>query len=81
MFVNVNLPDGGASTISVPERRQCSEGRQTFCFRLGKARRVHAAGEVAIGSEEAYRVLILNGLRAGQQVVTDGCVLLQELME
>ena len=37
--------------------------------------------EVAIGSEEAGRVLILNGLQTGQQVVTDGCVFLQELLE
>jgi len=37
--------------------------------------------EVAIGSEQAGRVLILNGLQAGQQVVTDGCIFLQQLME
>jgi len=37
--------------------------------------------EVAIGSEQAGRVLVLNGLQAGQQVVTDGCMLLQQLME
>jgi multidrug efflux pump subunit AcrA (membrane-fusion protein) len=31
--------------------------------------------EVAIGSEQDGRVLILSGLQAGQQVVTDGCIL------
>ena len=80
MFVNVSLPDGAASTISVPAAAVFLKGDKHFVFVQEKPGQF-TRQEVAIGSEEAGRVLILNGLQAGQQVVTDGCVFLQELIE
>ena len=80
MFVNVRLPDGETSTISVPAAAVFLKGEKHFVF-VQENRGQFTRQEVAIGSEQAGRVLILNGLQAGQQVVTDGCVLLQELME
>jgi cobalt-zinc-cadmium efflux system membrane fusion protein len=80
MFVNVRLPDGEIPTISVPAAAIFLKGEKHFVF-VQENPGQFTRQEVAIGSEQAGRVLILNGLQAGQQVVTDGCVLLQELME
>jgi cobalt-zinc-cadmium efflux system membrane fusion protein len=80
MFVNVSLPDGATSTISVPAAAVFLKGDKHYVFIQEKPGQF-IRQEVAIGSEEAGRVLILNGLQAGQQVVTDGCVFLQELLE
>jgi cobalt-zinc-cadmium efflux system membrane fusion protein len=80
MFVNVSLPDGAASTLSVPAAAVFLKGDKHYVFVQEKPGQF-TRQEVAIGSEEAGRVLILNGLQAGQQVVTDGCIFLQELME
>ena len=68
------------TTSACRRRRFFLKVEKHFVFVQEKARRIHRQ-EVAIGSEQAGRVLILNGLQAGQQVVTDGCILLQQLME
>ncbi len=80
MFVNVSLPDGETSTLSVPAAAVYLKGDKHYVF-VQEQPGEFARHEVAIGSEQAGRVLILNGLQAGQQVVTDGCVFLQELLE
>lgn len=80
MFVNVSLPDGKVSTLSVPAAAVFLKGDKHYVFVQEKPG-VFVRQEVAIGSEEAGRVPILSGLQAGQQVVTDGCVFLQEVME
>jgi cobalt-zinc-cadmium efflux system membrane fusion protein len=80
MFVNVILPDGASQNISVPAAAVFLKGEKHFVFVQEKPGEF-TRQEVVVGSEQAGRVLILNGLQAGQQVVTDGCILLQELME
>ena len=80
MFVNVILPGGETSNISVPAAAVFLKGEKHFVF-IQEQPGQFTRQEVAIGSEQAGRVLILNGLQAGQQVVTDGCILLQQLME
>ena len=80
MFVNVILSGGEASNISVPAAAVFLKGEKHFVFVQEKPGEF-TRQEVAIGSEQEGRVLILNGLQAGQQVVTDGCVLLQQLLE
>jgi len=80
MFVNVILPGGEASNICVPAAAVFLKGEKHFVFVEEKPGQF-TRQEVAIGSEQEGRVLILNGLQAGQQVVTDGCILLQQLME
>jgi cobalt-zinc-cadmium efflux system membrane fusion protein len=80
MFVNVILPGGETSNISVPAAAVFLKGEKHFVFVQEKPGQF-TRQEVAIGSEQEGRVLILNGLLAGQQVVTDGCILLQQLME
>jgi cobalt-zinc-cadmium efflux system membrane fusion protein len=80
MFVNVILPGGATHDLSVPAAAVFLKGEKHFVFVQTKPGEF-TRQEVAIGSEQAGRVLILNGLQAGQQVVTDGCIFLQQLME
>jgi len=80
MFVSVNLPGDEAATLSVPAAAVFLKGDKHFVFIQDQPGQF-TRQEVAIGSEQAGRVLVLNGLQAGQQVVTDGCMLLQQLME
>ena len=80
MFVNVILPGGKSHDLSAPAAAVFLKGEKHFVFvqtRPGEFTRQ----EVAIGAEQDGRVLILSGLQAGQQVVTDGCVFLQQLLE
>jgi len=80
MFVSVSLPDGPAASLSVPAAAVFLKGDKHFVF-VREQPGQFTRHEVGIGSEEAGRVLIRSGLQAGQQVVTDGCVLLQELLD
>lgn len=80
MFVNVILPGEETPAISVPEAAVFLKGEKHFVFVQEKPCQFMRQ-EVAIGSEQAGRVLIVRGLQAGQQVVTDGCVLLQQMVE
>jgi cobalt-zinc-cadmium efflux system membrane fusion protein len=80
MFVNATIPDGEVANLSVPAAAVFLKGDKHFVFVQGKPGQF-ARQEVAIGPEQAGRVLIQNGLQAGQQVVADGCILLQQLME
>ena len=80
MFVSVNVPSDEVANISVPAAAVFLKGEKHFVF-IQEQPGQFARREVAIGSEQAGRVLILNGLQAGQQVVTDGCIFLQQRME
>jgi len=80
MFVNVTLPGGEAQDISVPATAVFLKGEKHFVFVQAKPGEF-TRQEVTIGAEQAGRVLILNGLQAGHQVVTVGCIFLQQLME
>jgi|ERR1022692_1289686 membrane fusion protein, heavy metal efflux system len=80
MFVSVNLPGAEVPTISVPAAAVFLKGEKHFVF-VQENPGQFTRHEIAVGSEQAGRVLVMNGLQAGQQIVTDGCVLLQQLME
>ena len=80
MFVNVILSGGDTLNLSVPATAVFLKGETHFVFVQEKPGQF-TRQEVAIGSEQEGRVLILNGLQVGQQVVTDGCIFLQQLME
>ncbi len=80
MFVSVQFPDEVKTALSVPAAAVFLHGEKHFVF-VKEQPGLFARQEVAIGSEQAGRVLIVSGLQTGQQVVTDGCVLLQQLVE
>ncbi len=80
MFVSVGMPGVGTAAVSVASKAVFLSGSRHFVFveeQPGRFKRQ----EVDVGDEQGGRVWIVGGLREGQQVVTDGCVLLQQLME
>ena len=80
MFVSVNLPGTDAAAISIPASAVFLKGEKQYVF-IQTQPGQFTRREVTIGAEQAGRVMILHGLQAGQQVVTDGCILLQQLLE
>jgi cobalt-zinc-cadmium efflux system membrane fusion protein len=81
MFVNLTLPGGqkiyGAS---VPQKAVFLKGDKHFVF-IEEQPGQFARHEVQVGPEQEGQVAIVAGLSAGQRVVTDGCVLLQQILK
>jgi len=80
MFASVVLPGEDGTDISVPAAAVFLKGEKHYVF-VQNSPGEFTRQEVTIGAEQAGRVLILNGLEAGQKVVTDGCIFLQQAME
>ena len=77
MFVRVRLAFGGERQApSVPEEALVPAGKDNFVFKVveGKAQRV----KVQIGQRRAAGVEILDGLKAGDEVVTAGQLKLRD---
>jgi cobalt-zinc-cadmium efflux system membrane fusion protein len=80
MFVSVALPDGAALGASVPANAVFLKGDKHYVF-VEEQPGQFALREVQIGSEQNGRVLVLAGAQLGQRVVTEGCILLQQLLK
>jgi cobalt-zinc-cadmium efflux system membrane fusion protein len=81
MFVNLSLPDHNSSTgASVPLRAVFLKGEKHYVF-VEEQPGQFARREVEVGPEQGQSITILAGVEAGQRVVTDGCVLLQQLLK
>ncbi len=80
MFVTVNLPGSGVSVLTVPSKAVFLKGEKHYVF-VEEAHTQFKRQQVAIGTEQDGLVRIVSGLQPGQQVVTDGCVLLQQMLE
>jgi membrane fusion protein, multidrug efflux system len=80
MMLTVNVESASRSSLSVPELAVVGEGENRFVFALdgtGRARRV----AVRTGVRLAGRIEVLQGLRPGQRVVTEGIVKVSDGME
>ena len=80
LYVSVEIPDVVPMSLQVPSRAVFLRENQYYVFletRPGDYQR-HA---VKVGSEREGKVAILEGLEAGQRLVTEGCLLLQSLMD
>ena len=80
MFVSVNLPGEENSGASVPLKAVFLKGEKHYVFvedQPGQFTRQ----EVKLGPEQDGHVLVLAGVQAGQRVVTDGCLLLQQTLK
>ena len=82
MFVTVDAPAEpvAAGTVAVSSRAVFLKSSRHFLFIE------HSPGhferrEVNIGAENNGRILILDGIKIGQKVVSDGCLMLNALME
>jgi len=80
MFVSVNLPADDAPAATVPSKAVFLNGEKHFVFVQGNPGTFERK-EVKIGSEQEGRIPIIAGLQPGEQVVTEGCVLLQQVLK
>ena len=80
LYVTVEVPDTVAMSLQVPSKAVFLRENQYYLFLetgAGQFQR-HA---VTVGSERDGKVAILEGLKSGQRVVTEGCLLLQSLVD
>lgn len=81
MFVSITLPDSRKSfAASVPEKAVFLKGHRHYVFVEEQPGRF-ARHEVEVGPEQQGQIAIIAGLSAGQRVVTDGCVLLEQILK
>ena len=79
MFVSVNLPGGEELAASVPANAVFLRGEKHYVF-LEPQPGEFTRKEVKIGSENGGQIPIVAGLQPGERVVTEGCLLLQQLL-
>ncbi len=81
MFVTVDLALGGAAgSAEVPSKAVFLRGERHFLF-VEEAQGQFSRREVKAGPERDGKVPVLDGLQAGQRVVTDGALLLEQLLQ
>ncbi len=79
MLVSVELAPALTAGLEVPSKAVFLKGEQHFVFREEVTGRF-ARLPVTIGPENNGRMLILAGLKPGDRVVSDGCLLLEQLV-
>ncbi len=80
MFVNVNLPADDPPGASVPSKAVFLDGEQHYIFVEEQPQRF-VRRKVTLGPEREGRVILRDGVKPGQRVVTDGCLLLEQMMK
>jgi cobalt-zinc-cadmium efflux system membrane fusion protein len=80
MLVWADLSTSAVSAVDIDSRAVFLKGDRHFIF-AENGRRSFERREIAIGSEHNGRIEILEGLRAGERVVTDGALLLDQLAD
>jgi len=81
MFVNITLPDlRKGFAASVPEKAVFLKGDKHYVF-VEENPGQFTRHEVQVGPEQQGQIAIIAGLDAGQRVVTDGCVLLEQILK
>jgi membrane fusion protein, heavy metal efflux system len=80
LYVTVEIPDSVPLVLQVPSKAVFLRQNQYFLFLETSPGQFQLHG-VKLGSEREGKVAILEGLTEGQRVVTEGCLLLQTLMD
>ena len=82
MFVTLDLPDqpDGQTNASVPMKAVFLKGEKHYVFVENQPGQF-SRQEVQVGGEQGEHITIVAGIQAGQRVVTDGCVLLEQLLK
>jgi cobalt-zinc-cadmium efflux system membrane fusion protein len=80
LYVTVEVPDAVATSLQVPSKAVFLRDNQYYVF-LETGVGQYQRHPVQLGSEREGKVAILNGLKEGQRLVTEGCLLLQSLMD
>ena len=81
MFVTADVAtDGGTAGADVSARAVFLKGERHFVF-IEEGRGEFSRREVKAGPEHNGKVLVLEGIQPGQRVVTDGSLLLEQLLQ
>jgi cobalt-zinc-cadmium efflux system membrane fusion protein len=80
LYVTVEIPDAVPTSIQVPSKAVFLRENQHYVF-LEKGFGKYQRQPVKLGSEREGRVAILEGLAPGDRLITEGCLLLQSLMD
>jgi len=79
MFVNVDLLGDGQSGMDISLKAVFLKGEKHYVF-LEEGRGQFARREIKVGPEHEGKILVLDGIQPGQRVVTDGCLLLEQML-
>jgi membrane fusion protein, heavy metal efflux system len=80
LYVTVEVPDAVPLSLQVPSKAVFLRDNQYYVF-LEQSAGHYQRQPVRLGSEREGRVAVLAGLKQGQRLVTEGCLLLQSLMD
>jgi cobalt-zinc-cadmium efflux system membrane fusion protein len=80
LYVSVEIPDAAPKSLQVPSKAVFLRDNQYYVF-LETGAGQFERHPVKLGSEREGKVAILEGLKQGQRLVTEGCLLLQSLMD
>ncbi len=80
LYVTVEVPEAISMSLQVPSKAVFLRENQYYLF-LETGAGQYQRHAVTVGSERDGKVAILEGLKTGQRVVTEGCLLLQSLMD
>lgn len=79
MLLTVRVTAGERSALAVPELSIVGDGQERYVYVVGKDGKAHRTA-VRTGAHQDGRIEILEGLKAGEKVVTDGVVKLADGM-
>lgn len=80
MFVNAEIERRGASLIQVPSKAVFLVGGKFYVF-VEEGNGKFTRTQVTTGTEHTGHIVVLSGLTVGQKVVTDGALLLQQMLK
>jgi cobalt-zinc-cadmium efflux system membrane fusion protein len=80
LYVTVEIPDAVSTSLQVPSKAVFLRNNQYYVF-LETSDGQYQRKPVQLGTEREGKVSILEGLKQGQRLVTEGCLLLQSLMD
>ena len=78
--MTVEVPDAVPLSLQVPSKAVFLRDNQYYVF-LENGVGHYQRQPVRLGSEREGKVAVLDGLKEGQRLVTEGCLLLQSLMD
>jgi cobalt-zinc-cadmium efflux system membrane fusion protein len=80
LYVTVEIPDAVPRSLQVPSKAVFLRENHYYVF-LETGAGQYQRQPVRLGSEREGKVAVLDGLKEGQRLVTEGCLLLQSLMD
>jgi cobalt-zinc-cadmium efflux system membrane fusion protein len=80
MYVTAEIVSDGAKGVAVSAKAMFLKNNQYYCFVESAPGRFERRA-ITLGIQNGSRITIITGVDAGQQVVTEGCLLLQNILE